>query len=88
MLQHLLDYCNVHHLGKKWEIDLSDVVDNLYNHLNRQFYHCFPDNHQIVQNFAQVENIPALVVQEEDFHTIYKQRSVEKPSPILLYSFH
>ncbi|KAI9767974.1 MAG: hypothetical protein M1840_005286 [Geoglossum simile] len=88
MSQNLLEYCKVHHLGKKWEIDLSDVLNDLYNHSSRQFYHYFLANHQIVRKFARVKYIPALVVQEEDFHTICKQRSVGKPKPVLLHPFH
>ncbi|KAN0067973.1 hypothetical protein V8E54_013901 [Elaphomyces granulatus] len=88
MSQNLLEYCKVHHLGKKWELDLSDVLNDLYNYSSCQFYHYFLSNHQIVRKFAQVKYIPALVVQEEDFHTICKQRSVGKPKPVLLHPFH
>jgi hypothetical protein len=88
MSQNLLEYCKVHHLGKKWEIDLSDVLNDLYNHSSCEFYHYFLVNHQIVRKFAQVKYIPALVVQEEDFHTICKQRSAGKPKPVLLHPFH
>ncbi|KAF7502382.1 hypothetical protein GJ744_005960 [Endocarpon pusillum] len=88
MSQHLLEYCKIHHLGKKWAIDLSDVLDYLYNQSSRQIYHSLLDSHQIIRKFAQVEYIPALVVQEEDFHTICKQRSAGKPKPVLLHPFH
>jgi hypothetical protein len=88
MSQNLLKYCKEHHLGRKWEIDLSDVLNDLYNHSNSQFYQYFLTNYQIVRKFAQVKYIPALMVQEEDFHTICKQRSVGKPKPVLLHPFH
>ncbi|KAI9787515.1 MAG: hypothetical protein M1839_000045 [Geoglossum umbratile] len=88
MSQNLLEYCHVHHLGRKWEIDLSDALNDLYNHSSCEFYQYFLANHQIVRKFAQVKYIPALVVQEEDFHTICKQRSVGKPKPVLLHPFH
>ena len=88
MSQHLLEYCKVHHLGKKWQIDLSDVLNCLYNHSNCRLYRYVLANHQMVRKFAEVEYIPALVVQEEDFHTICKQRSEGKPRPVLLHPFH
>lgn len=88
MSQHLREHCKLHHLGKKWEIDLSEVLNELYNHPNRYYYHYFLTNYQFVRNFAQVRHIPALVVQEEDFHTICKQRSEGSPKPVLLLPFH
>jgi hypothetical protein len=88
MSEHLLEYCTSHHLGKKWQIDLSEVFDELYNPRNCHFHDHILANDQLVRNFAAVKYIPALVVQEEDFHTICKQRSEGKPKPALLHPYH
>ncbi len=88
MSQHLLKHCTSHQLGKKWQIDLLDVVDELYKPRSRDFHDHLVANAQLVRNFAAVKYIPALVVQEEDFHTICKQRSEGKAKPVLLHPFH
>ena len=88
MSQNLLQYCKAHHLGKKWQIDLSDVLKNLYNHSSHHIYQYFLANHEMVRKFGHVEYIPALVVREEDFHTTCKQRSLGKSKPVLLHPFH
>lgn len=88
MSEHLLEYCTSHHLGKKWQIDLLEVLDELYNPRNCHFHDHILANDQLVRNFAAVKYIPALVVQEGDFHTMCKQRSEGKPKPVLLHPFH
>ncbi len=84
----LLEYCTSHHLGRKWQIDLLDVVDELCSPHSSLFRTQLLANSQLLQKFAAVKYIPALVVQEEDFHTICKQRSVGKARPVLLQPFH
>lgn len=84
----LLEYCTTHHLGKKWQIDLLDVLDELCRPHGSHFRNQLLANRPLLQKFAAVKYIPALVVQEEDFHTICKQRSVGKVKPVLLQPFH
>lgn len=88
MSKHLLEYCKSHRLGKKWQIDLLDVLNELYNQAGRRFYDLILVQAQLVRKFSKVKYIPALVVQEEDFHTICKQRSAGQPKPVLLHPFH
>lgn len=84
----LLEYCTTHHLGKKWQIDLLDVLDELCRPHSSHFRNQLLVNRPLLRKFASVKYIPALVVQEEDFHTICKQRSVGKAKPVLLQPFH
>ncbi|KAI8626838.1 hypothetical protein F5Y19DRAFT_478050 [Xylariaceae sp. FL1651] len=88
MAQQLAVYCIDHGLGSKWHIDLMDVLDELFAERNRLFRDKLMSNASLVSKFATVEYIPALLVQEEDFHTICKQRSKGKPKPVLLHPFH
>lgn len=88
MSQPLINHCTSHHLGKKWQIDLLDVLEDLYHPRNRRFYDCIRTNEQFVRHFASVQEIPALVVQEEDFLTVCKQRSEGQSRPVLLHPFH
>lgn len=84
----LLEYCTSHHLGKKWQIDLLDVLDEFCSPRSSHFRTQLLANDALLRKFAAVEYIPALVVQEEDFHTICKQRSVGQARPVLLQPFH
>lgn len=88
MSQQLITYCTSHHLGKKWQIDLLDVLDELYQARSRRFYDCIRANQALVRRFTPVQEIPALVVQEEDFLTVCKQRSEGKSTPVLLHPLH
>jgi hypothetical protein len=88
MARSLVEYCRFHQLGKKWEIDLLDVLAELYQHRSVRYYARILADDRQVRKFATVESIPALVVQEEDFHTICKQRSEGSPAPVLLHPFH
>ncbi|KAI1169683.1 hypothetical protein F4777DRAFT_192762 [Nemania sp. FL0916] len=84
----LLGYCTDHRLGQKWQIDLSDVLKELYTERYGRLRHQLTSQSSLLRRFATVQDIPALVVQEEDFHTICKQRSVGKLRPVLLHPFH
>ncbi|KAI0388509.1 hypothetical protein F5Y17DRAFT_201661 [Xylariaceae sp. FL0594] len=91
----LLGYCVDHGLGRKWQIDLLDVLRELYDPSSstRRSYLQTSDP-QLLSRFATVSHIPALVVQEEDFHTICKQRSASASASaasgvvVLLHPFH
>ncbi|KAJ8125712.1 hypothetical protein O1611_g7926 [Lasiodiplodia mahajangana] len=88
MGQRLLGYCIDHRLGKKWQIDLSDVLKELYTEQYGRLRYQLTSQNPLLRKFATVQCIPALIVQEEDFHTICKQRSVGKSKPVLLHPFH
>ncbi|KAB8077257.1 hypothetical protein BDV29DRAFT_64995 [Aspergillus leporis] len=88
MLESLRDYCTAHHLGRKWQVDLCDVVTELHSPTNRKMYDQIMSQAALLQKFACVKYIPALVVQEDDFFTICKQRSAGKNKPVLLHPFH
>ncbi|KAB8268990.1 hypothetical protein BDV30DRAFT_195184 [Aspergillus minisclerotigenes] len=88
MLEGLRDYCTAHHLGQKWQIDLYDVVTELHSPTNRKMYDQITSQAALVRKFAWVKYIPALVVQEDDFYTICKQRSAGKHKPVLLHPYH
>ncbi|KAI0118720.1 hypothetical protein GGR51DRAFT_570514 [Nemania sp. FL0031] len=88
MGQHLLGYCIDHGLGRKWQIDLSDVLKDLYTEKYGRLRDQLTSQSPLLRKFATVQHIPALIVQEEDFHTICKQRSVGKSRPVLLHPFH
>ncbi|KAI0145505.1 hypothetical protein GGR57DRAFT_300226 [Xylariaceae sp. FL1272] len=87
MQERLSSYCVNRKLGHKWEIDLMDVLDELYTEHHRLLREQLSST-QVLSPFATVESIPALFVQEEDFHTICKQRSEGKVKPVLLHPFH
>ncbi|KAI8949287.1 hypothetical protein F4801DRAFT_406309 [Xylaria longipes] len=88
MGQRLLGYCTDHGLGKKWQIDLSDVLKELYTDHYGRLRCQLTSQSPLLRKFSTVQHTPALIVQEEDFHTICKQRSVGKSRPVLLQPFH
>ncbi|KAI1127810.1 hypothetical protein F5Y10DRAFT_189087 [Nemania abortiva] len=88
MRQRLLGYCADHGLGRKWQIDLSDVLKELYTEHYGRLRHQLTSQSPPLRKFATVQCIPALIVQEEDFHTICKQRSAGRSRPVLLHPFH
>lgn len=88
MSRYLFEYCKAHSLCKKWQIDLLDVLDQLYKNNNNNIYNLITSSQELVRKFAVISTIPALVVQEENFLTVCKQRSVGKSRPVLLHPFH
>ncbi|KAI1267891.1 hypothetical protein F5Y18DRAFT_273005 [Xylariaceae sp. FL1019] len=87
MQERLRRYCVNRRLGKKWELDLMGVLYELYTEHHRLLREQLSST-EVLSHFATVESIPALFVQEEDFHTICKQRSEGKVKPVLLHPFH
>ncbi|KAI0894174.1 hypothetical protein F4806DRAFT_133228 [Annulohypoxylon nitens] len=89
MSKRLAEYCSFHGIGLKWHVDLQDVLDELlYSDRSQRFLEHILSHEKLVREFAAIVNIPALVVQEEDFLTICKQRSAGKLKPVLLHPFH
>jgi hypothetical protein len=87
MSRSLLEYCTTHGFGTKWRIDLLDVLE-YFASTRSNFYDVFVANQEMINKFANVTHIPALLVQEEDFLTICKQRSAGQLKPVLLQPFH
>lgn len=88
MSRHLVEYCERHHLGEKWQVDLLDVAEELHSPCSRRLHSLILAHAGLVRKFASIESIPALVVQEADFLTICKQRSKGMQRPVLLHPFH
>lgn len=63
------------HLGAKWHIDLQDVLEQLFNVGGVSCFELMKNMQHLIFRFADVPSIPALVVQEESFHTVNMQRT-------------
>ncbi|KAK2594944.1 hypothetical protein QQS21_007347 [Conoideocrella luteorostrata] len=86
-VEHLGRYCAEHNMGHKWRVDLEHVLLTLRKTNNSQSVatrRSLLHNKAIVDSFASVEHIPALIVQEEAFHTVDEQRSTPKYMQLLL----
>lgn len=83
----LHEYCQKHGLGIKWEVDLADALAELHSDRGRSCSALIEAEKDGMERFARIEHVPALVVQEESFHTICPQRSTG-PKPQLLQPMH
>ncbi|KAL3419539.1 hypothetical protein PVAG01_09761 [Phlyctema vagabunda] len=83
----LWDFCQKQDLGIKWHVDLQDVLVHLDGAKGTSCRQLLKLKKELVAEFVQLERIPALVVQEENFHTICKQR-VSGPKPVVLLPMH
>ncbi|RSL57334.1 hypothetical protein CEP53_006513 [Fusarium sp. AF-6] len=80
------EFCHVHELGVKWKIDLADVLQVLRGSAFHK--HLLQSKMSIVRQFLQVDTIPALVVREDNFHTVCQQRPPLADRPRLLLPIH
>ena len=80
----LAEYCQKHGLGTKWQIDLLDVLDELCSIRGKSCSDLLDAEKDLVGRFASINQIPALVVQEESFHTVCQQRGLGSKPKILL----
>lgn len=83
----LMEFCKEHRLGNKWLIDLMDVMAELDGAGGRACRQLLKAKMEVVAKFHGVSSIPAVVVQEENFHTICNQRS-SPSNRILLQPVH
>lgn len=74
-------FCDEHQLGAKWRMDLGDVLDALFSPSGQLCLEILERMRPLVRRFADVNDIPALVVQEESFHTVSAQRTPSPPPP-------
>ncbi|KAJ4321415.1 hypothetical protein N0V84_005336 [Fusarium piperis] len=80
------EFCHAHQLGVKWKIDLADVLQVLRG---SAFHKRLLQNKiSTVRQFLQVDTIPALVVREDNFHTVCQQRPPLADRPRLLLPIH
>ncbi|KAB8297994.1 hypothetical protein EYC80_001767 [Monilinia laxa] len=79
-------FCASHTLGIKWKVDLAEVLEIIHNSV----YHSklLHENSDLVKNFRDMKSIPALVVREDNFHTVCQQRPALENRPRLLLPFH
>jgi len=77
-------FCKMNYLGIKWQIDLMEVLNELYSSHGRHVSDVIVSHQDLVKQFEEVKHIPALLVQEESFHTVCKQRAKERRPKILL----
>lgn len=78
----LHSFCQEHRLGQKWHADLADVIETLFSPAARSTLELIQRQRSLVQEFSRVTEIPALIVQEESFHTVSTQRTspgIERP---------
>ncbi|RSL58231.1 hypothetical protein CEP54_007881 [Fusarium duplospermum] len=79
-------FCHAHELGVKWKIDLADVLQVLRGSaFHKRLLQSKMNN---VRQFLQVDTIPALVVREDNFHTVCQQRPPLADRPRLLLPIH
>ncbi|KAA8570994.1 hypothetical protein MFRU_028g00380 [Monilinia fructicola] len=79
-------FCTSHTLGIKWKVDLAEVLEAIRNSV----YHSklLHENSDLVKKFRDAKSIPALVVREDNFHTVCQQRPALESRPRLLLPFH
>ncbi|RSL81592.1 hypothetical protein CEP51_005732 [Fusarium floridanum] len=80
------EFCHVHELGVKWKIDLADVLQVLRGSAFHK--RLLQSKMSIVRQFLQADTIPALVVREDNFHTVCQQRPPLADRPRLLLPIH
>lgn len=80
------EFCNRHGLGVKWRIDLADVLQVLRGSAFHKLL--LQSKMSTVRQFLEVDTIPALVVREDNFHTVCQQRPPLADRPRLLLPIH
>ncbi|KAI8711558.1 hypothetical protein NCS52_01419600 [Fusarium sp. LHS14.1] len=80
------EFCRAHQLGVKWEIDLADVLQVLRGSAFHK--RLLQSKMSTVRQFLHVDTIPALVVREDNFHTVCQQRPPLADRPRLLLPIH
>ncbi|KAM5341906.1 hypothetical protein ACJ41O_014937 [Fusarium nematophilum] len=80
------EFCHAHELGVKWKIDLADVLQVLRGSAFHR--RLLQSKMGTVREFLQVDTIPALVVREDNFHTVCQQRPPLVDRPRLLLPIH
>ena len=78
-------FCADHKLGLKWKVDLAEVLNTLHNSHYMALIH---ENIKLVELFRHVSTIPALVVREDNFHTVCQQRPARQGYPKILLPIH
>lgn len=85
----LQQYCKKQELGQKWHLDLLDAVQELFLPAGEPCLKLICDKKSLVGQFKALTQIPALVAQEEDFHTVCTQRrTLSAGKPRLLLPMH
>ncbi|KAI0387361.1 hypothetical protein F5Y04DRAFT_286537 [Hypomontagnella monticulosa] len=79
------EFCTNHGLGVKWKVDIVDVLETLQG---SQCAALIQRKMDLVQQFRNIQTIPALVVREDNFHTACFQRPPLKDRPRLLLPIH
>lgn len=80
----LREYCLSHGLEIKWQVDLMEVLDELYSSRGQYCLELLVLRQELLARFARVTHIPALLVQEESFHTVCQQRAPVGSKPRVL----
>ncbi|KAF2018298.1 hypothetical protein BU24DRAFT_491282 [Aaosphaeria arxii CBS 175.79] len=69
----LQQFCDDLGLGMKWFLDMKDVAEELFS--RSEYLESFRSHVPVLRSFAQVSRVAALVVQEQEFHTICMSRT-------------
>ncbi|XWW92789.1 hypothetical protein V2A60_000716 [Cordyceps javanica] len=85
-VEHVRRYSAKHHVGHKWLLELEDVMTALLRKSSHDnaIWRCLQENASLVSSFNLVEHIPALIVEEELFHTVDEQTSTQVHTQLLL----
>ncbi|KAH8901588.1 hypothetical protein GQ53DRAFT_851493, partial [Thozetella sp. PMI_491] len=81
----LKDYCQAEGLSTKWFVDIQDVMDELRR--DNSSLEILRTRKDILMIFSSILRVPALVVQEQSFHTICQSRTSDT-RPVLLQPMH
>lgn len=85
----LQEYCQEQELSQKWHLDLLDAVQTLFQPGGEPCLELIADKEISVAQFQVLTQIPALIAQEEDFHTVCTQRHTQTADkPRLLLPMH
>ncbi|KAJ6784345.1 hypothetical protein PWT90_06164 [Aphanocladium album] len=85
-VEHVRSYSARHHVGQKWLLELEAVMAALLRKSRHDsaIWRCLQENSSLVSSFNVIENIPALIVEEELFHTVDEQTSTQVYTQLLL----
>lgn len=84
----LREYCEKHEPGLKWQVNMMDVLNVLHSGGGKSCSDLLDAKSDLVEQFASVEYIPALLVQEESFSTLCRERVVPGENPKILLPMH
>lgn len=82
MMGSLERYCTYHGFDSKWHVDLRDVISELWGSPEILKY-LLEESRSLVAKFRTVVRVPALVVQEPSFHTVWVPKTGTERTALL-----